>query len=115
MIRFINAFDDPYLGAQTTINGINVRIKKAQLHDGESSNHPFMSGLISRNDKKWIVVSTIDKAMILIEKVLSKTNKNIILDLKVGDRFTTSENRLYSAKERRIRYNTKGLVKKNWY
>jgi methionyl-tRNA formyltransferase len=111
LIRFINAFDDPYTGAQTSINGINVRIKKAQLHDGESFNHPFMTGLISRNDKKWIVVSTTDSAMILIENVLNSNNKNIISSLKAGDRFTTSKSKLFQAKEKRVTYNAKGLIK----
>ena len=112
LIRFINAFDDPYLGARTTINNLNVRIKKAQLHDGESSNHPFMTGVISRHDKDWLVVSTTDNAMILIEKVLDKKNKNIISKIKAGDRFISSEKNLYLARAKRIKYNTKGLVNK---
>ena len=112
LIRFINAFDDPYAGAQTTINNMNIRIKRAQLHDGESTNHPFMTGLISRHDKEWLVVSTTDSAMILIERVLNKKNENIISKLKVGDRFITSERNLFLAREKRIKYNTQGLVKK---
>ena len=112
LIRFINAFEDPYYGAQTTINKKTVRIKKVQLHDGEASNHPFMSGLISRHDTDWIVVSTTDKSMVLIEEVLNKNNKNIISELKVGDRFVTSSKQLISSKKNRIKYNTKGLLKK---
>ena len=70
-----------------------------------------MSGLISRHDTDWIVVSTTDKSMVLIEKVLNKNNKNIISELKVGDRFVTSSKQLLSAKKNRIKYNTKGLSK----
>ena len=47
-------------------------MKKAQLHGGDSSNHPFMSGIVSRHDGDWIVVSTKSKHMLLIEKVLDK-------------------------------------------
>lgn len=112
LIRFINAFDDPYPGALTSINKKIVRIKKAQLHDGDSINHPFMSGLISRHDKDWLVVSTADKSMILIEKVLNKKNKNIISDLKQGDRFVTSLSKLYLARKDRIKYNSRGLISK---
>ena len=36
------------------------RIKNAQLHGGEGKNHPFMSGLILRHDKRWVVVATKD-------------------------------------------------------
>ena len=112
LVRFINAFDDPYPGALTSINKKIVRIKKVQLHDGDSFNHPFMSGLISRHDKDWLVVSTTDKSMILIEKVLNKKNKNIISELKPGDRFVTSPTKLHLAKKDRIKYNSKGLVSK---
>ena len=37
---------------------------------------------------------------------------NIISKLKVGDRFITSERNLFLAREKRIKYNTQGLVKK---
>jgi len=57
-------------------------------------------------------VSTTDNAMILIEKVLDKKNKNIISKIKAGDRFISSEKNLYLARAKRIKYNTKGLVNK---
>jgi len=112
LIRFINAFDDPYSGAQTMINNKIVSIKKAQLHDGESPNHPFMTGLISRNDREWIVVSTTDNAMLLIEKVLDTKNNNIVSKLKAGERFITPKAKLFLAKSKRVKYNSKGLIKK---
>ena len=40
-------------------------------------------------DKNWIVVSTKSKHMLLIEEVLDSKGKNIINNLKVGDRFYT--------------------------
>ena len=109
LIRFINAFDDPYAGAQTTINNMNIRIKRAQLHDGESTNHPFMTGLISRHDKKWIVVSTIDENMLLIENILNSKGKNIISELNPGDRFYTPIEHLEKAKQYRAVYSPVGL------
>lgn len=112
LIKFINAFEDPYSGAQTTIRNLEVKIKKAQLHGGDSSNHPFMSGLISRHDGDWLVVSTVDENMLLVECVLDAKNKNIIKELKVGDRFITSLEKIYLSKKIRPRYNSKGLVKK---
>ena len=72
-----------------------------------------MSGLISRHDKDWLVVSTADKSMILIEKSFkNKKNKNIISDLKQGDRFVTSLSKLYLARKDRIKYNSRGLISK---
>ena len=111
LYRFINAFDDPYNGASTMLNNTRVRIKKAHLHGGDSSNHPFMSGIISRHDTKWIVVSTEDKHMLLIEEIIDKKGKNIIKSLKVGDRFFTSYNELDNAKKIRPRVNENGFVK----
>ncbi len=113
LIKFINAFDEPYSGAQTTIKDLEVKIKKAQLHGGDSSNHPFMAGLISRHDKDWLVVSTVDQNMLLIESVIdAKNNKNIIGELKPGDRFITPIEKIHLSKKIRPRYSAKGLIKK---
>ena len=71
-----------------------------------------MSGLISRHDGDWLVVSTVDENMLLVECVLDAKNKNIIKELKVGDRFITSLEKIYLSKKIRPRYNSKGLVKK---
>ena len=54
LIKFINAFDDPYSGAQTMIGNKIGSIKKAQLHDGESPNHPFIIKLIW-NDRNGLL------------------------------------------------------------
>ena len=106
LASFINAFDDPYEGASTYINSTSkkVHIKNITLHGGDSSNHPFMSGLVSRHDKNWIVVSTTDKYMLLIREVIDESGKNIINQIKVGDRFFTPENLLTKAREYRARY-----------
>lgn len=98
LIRFINAFDDPYEGAKTNINNQIVRIKKAQLHGGETASHPFMSGTIIRNDKTWIVVATSDHNCLLIEIVLNKNNKNIVAMLKAGNNFFTGIEQLNLSK-----------------
>ena len=46
-----------------------------------------MSGIVFGHDKKWIIVSTTSKHMLLIEKVIDKNNKNIISIIRAGDRF----------------------------
>jgi len=90
LIRFINAFDEPYEGAKTSIDGKIVRLKKAQLHGGETVNHPFASGQVLRNDKKWILVATSDHNCLIIEKILDNNDHNIILKIKQGSKFHTS-------------------------
>ena len=109
LYRFINAFDDPYKGAMTYINSEKVRIKSVHLHGAEFKNHPFSTGLISRHDKKWLVVSTIDQNMILIEKVINKNNKNIIDKIKPGERFYTPSKKLDDSLSKKIKYNSMGF------
>lgn len=112
LINFINAFDDPFKGASTYLNNGNhgrLFIKKAQLHGGDSSNHPFMSGIVSRHDGSWLVVSTKSKHMLIIEQVFNSKNENIIHKIKVGDRFYTNTGDLENSKNKRVFYNSKGL------
>ena len=112
LYNFINAFDEPYKGASTFLDNGNfgkLYIKKVQLHGGDSSNHPFMSGIISRHDDSWIVVSTKSKHMLLIEEVINKDGKNIIKNMKTGDRFYTPYQELEKSKSIKTIFNSKGL------
>ena len=111
LINFINAFDEPYFGASTMINNERVYIKKAQLHGGEMPNHPFMTGIITRHDKDWIIVSTKDKNSLIVEIVNNNKKKNIISSLKEGDRFYSPIKYLENSKNQRIRYDSKGYIK----
>jgi hypothetical protein len=60
-----------------------------------------MAGLVSRHDKKWIVVATRSKHMLLIEKVLDKKGTNIIEKIKAGDRFFTPISEIDKSKKKR--------------
>ena len=114
LFNFINAFDEPYKGASTFLNNGNfgkLNLKKIHLHGGDSSNHPYMSGIVSRHDKNWIVVSTKSKHMLLIEEVLDKRGNNVIKDIKVGDRFYTPYKELEKSKITKTIFNSKGLKK----
>jgi methionyl-tRNA formyltransferase len=111
LYNFINAFDDPYPGASTFLDRGNfgkLHLKKVHLHAGDGSNHAYMSGLVSRHDKDWIVVSTSDKYMLLVESVLNQDGENIISKIRPGDRFHTSAEILSAAKLSRVKYNSKG-------
>ena len=73
--------------ASTFLNNGNfgkLYLKKVHLHGGDSSNHPYMSGIVSRHDKNWIVVSTKSKHMLLIEEVLDKKG-NLLTQIKVSE------------------------------
>tara|TARA_B110000259_G_C14016859_1_gene401625 strand:- start:1056 stop:2066 length:1011 start_codon:yes stop_codon:yes gene_type:complete len=112
LYSFINAFDEPYKGSSTFLNSGNfgkLYIKKVHLHGGDSSNHPYMSGIVTRHDSNWIVVSTNSKHMLLIEEVLDEKNKNIIKSIKPGDRFYTPHKELEKSKNSRRIITSKGL------
>ena len=108
--NFINAFDDPHKGASTFLNNGNfgkLYLKKVHLHGGDSSNHPFMSGIVSRHDKNWIVVSTKSKHMLLIEEVLDNKGNNIINQIKEGDRFYSPYSKITKARSFKAKYGPK--------
>jgi len=112
LYNFINAFDEPYKGASTYLNNGNygkLYLKSVHLHGGDSSNHPYMSGIVSRHDKKWIVVSTKSKHMLLIEKIINKKGENIINKIKRGDRFFSPINEINNSKSKRVIFNSSGL------
>ena len=111
LINFINAFDEPYKGASTYLNNKNfgkLHLKKVQLHGGDSSNHPFMTGIVVRHDDKWLVVSTKSKHMLLIEEILNSSGDSLLNRIKVGDRFYTPAKELNQAKQNRVRFDSKG-------
>ena len=78
----------------------NKRVfKRYSNHGGEISNHPYMSGLIVRKEKDWIVVSTLDENFLIIKSVLNEKGKNIISKTKVGNRFITSSGDILKSKK----------------
>ena len=108
--RFIDAFDDPFKGCLTKINKNKkiVRLKKAQLHCGETISHKYMRGLIIRNDIDWIVIAIDEKNYLLVEEVLDTKGRNIINKLRPGDRFFTPEKDLEGQFSRKTMYNVFG-------
>ncbi|MAU58225.1 MAG: hypothetical protein CMC33_01015 [Flavobacteriaceae bacterium] len=111
LINFINAFDNPYPGAITFLNRGDfgrLHIKSVQLHGGDSSNHPFMAGIVSRHDKDWIVVSTSGKHSLLIQEVINEKGENILNEISPGDRFFTPNEYLEKAVSDKIIYTALG-------
>ena len=107
LYNFINAFDEPHQGASTFLNRSNfgkLFIKSVQLHGGDTNNHPYMTGIVSRHDKKWITVSTTGKHMLLIEKIMNTKNQNIINQIKEGDRFVTPHSLIDKSKGSSVVY-----------
>lgn len=108
--RFICAFDDPYSGAQTTWRGTTVRVKKVFASDQDGAFHPFQAGLVYRNNGRWLCVAS-NGGSVVIESLADESNKNILAEMRVGDRFYTPIERL-AEKAQRVIYNSLGLIKK---
>jgi len=86
--KFCNAFDDPYAGARTFLNGSLVRIKKvSHMQLSESNYHPFCNGLILRKNEEGVFVAVVD-GIIKISGLLGGENDSIGI-FSEGDRFNT--------------------------
>ena len=65
---FINAFDDPYSGANAYWQGQKIYLSDCQLLPQPEAYHPFTSGLVVRQNKNGIFVATIGN-LLQIKKV----------------------------------------------
>ncbi len=73
---FICAFDDPYPGAATFINGRKVRLKRCFAEYNEGNFHPFQQGLIYKIDQKAVYVAS-RTGTIIVESVLDDDGKEL--------------------------------------
>jgi RimJ/RimL family protein N-acetyltransferase/methionyl-tRNA formyltransferase len=102
--NFINAFDEPYPGASTTINGKTVQLHGVDLI-GETF-HPFAAGLIVRVTPSNVYVAT--RGWLLVVDLVTCDGKPINKELRCGMRFITSRERLERALTYRPTYTATG-------
>jgi len=106
--RFICAFDDPYNGASTFLNGKKVRLKKCYSSFNDGIFHPFQKGFIYRISEDTIFVAT-EQGTLLVNSVFDENGVNINQNLRIGDRFYTPMKYLEEAKQFRAVYTPSGL------
>ena len=87
LINFINAFDDPYPGAQTFLSDTKVHLKKIKIFKNKHFGS-FSKGLIINKDKNLIYISLKNK-IITTGIILNQKKENIFKKIKVGERFFT--------------------------
>lgn len=104
--RFICAFDSPYEGCKTFLNSNKVFIKSVMSDFGDQSFHAFQSGIIYRKSPDWLNVAA-DGGSLIVQEVLDESGRNIIQDIKVGDRFVTPSSYLED-RYRKAVYTAKG-------
>ena len=94
--RFICAFDAPYKGASTFVDGRRVHLKSARLVRGERPFHPFQSGLITRIWAGKLSVATAS-GHLEVERVAGEDGSDLLPSLKIGMRFMTPHLQLEQA------------------
>lgn len=109
--RFIRAFDDPYNGASTFLEGKKIILKKCLKTEKDGKFHPFMAGLIYRIRNRIVYVAARDWAVI-IKEIFSEDGTDILNSLKVGQRFFTPTKYLEDAILFNADYDTDGLIEK---
>lgn len=114
LVRFIDAFDDPYPGAFSRIAGKSgiFYLKKAYLVEGECNYHPFQAGIIFRKGEGGLYVCS-NKGAIFINAVFDSNKNNIIDNLSIGDRFYSSYDDLEKARATKTIYSSKGLINRS--
>jgi len=96
---FICAFDNPYIGAQTLLNGKKVHLRKVLTDQSDPIFHEYQYGLIYRTNKKWINIC-INGGFLIVTKLTDENGNDILKDIKVGDRLHTPMRLLEEAKQR---------------
>jgi methionyl-tRNA formyltransferase len=95
---FCRAFDRPYFGASTFLDGEKVHLKGVLLEKGDVYMHPFCSGLIVRVSKEnaWIAAQG---GFLVVNEIYDSDGNDVIFKLKEGKRFFTPTKLLEEALE----------------
>lgn len=111
IIRFCDAFNDPYCGASTFCQGRRVYLKEYQSGDDQEFFHDFLSGLVYRKDQRGIFIATKDGSL-AVSRLTDENGVSIMEKIKVGHRFLTPGGFLDKAKEFYPVYTPDGLKEK---
>lgn len=106
--RFICAFDNPYKGASTFLNGNKVLLKKVSLSAQDGVFHPFQRGIIYRKSGEWLCVALEEGFSLIVESVCDEDGESLLAEIRIGDRFITPSALLESALER-VSYTPSGV------
>ena len=108
IVNFCNAFDEPYLGATTTINNIIVNLKNVSLYEN-SYYHSFSYGIVIRKIKNVLFVAS-KNGILKITQVNDNLNNNYLSKIKKGDRFYTKKSKIDEGKLFKPMLNSRGFL-----
>ena len=107
--QFCNAFDDPYSGAMTFLDGRLLHLKKVEFINTEHNFHPFCSGLIVRCTDDEVLIA-VQHGSLRIGIAVDKNSQDVLSSLKEGRRMITPIKYLDYALHYHPRLSAKGLV-----
>lgn len=106
--RFICAFDEPYAGAGTFVNGREVRVKSSRMETGDGSFHPFQAGLIYKIYENAVYIAT-TTGTVVIERITDSKGNDMMHTLETGQRLYTPQGVLEKAMLFSAEYTAAGL------
>ncbi len=109
--KFICAFDEPYSGAQTLLNGKRVSLKGVVLSPQDALFHPYQTGIVYRVTKNWICIALSGNTLV-VEGVMDQNGNSVLGKIRNGDRFITPSKYLEDSLSRGI-YTPQGFRTRN--
>ncbi len=106
--RFILAFDE-LPGRKDLWGNETVVLRDCQLHVGEIGHHPFQTGLVVRNNGKWLTVALEGDCCLLVSEARDESGRDLIPHIKEGDRLFTPQSTLDQAMMTRVQFTPTGL------
>jgi methionyl-tRNA formyltransferase len=105
--RFICAFDNPYEGSKTFLNGQKVFLKDVMSDFGDQQFHKYQSGIVYRKGPSWISVCA-NGGTLIVRSIVNEKGDNMLETIKTGDRFVTPSSHIDSRYERVV-YTPSGI------
>jgi methionyl-tRNA formyltransferase len=107
--KFILSFDKPYPGARTLWRDKIAVLGDCQLHVGEIGHHSFQSGLVIRNNRKWLTVALGGEHCLLVSDIRDEAGNDLMPHIREGDRLFTPQSMLDQAMLTRVQFTPTGL------
>ncbi|HJO96485.1 MAG TPA: hypothetical protein QF891_00700 [Rhodospirillales bacterium] len=109
IVRFCCAFDTPYPGATSWLNGEAVRLRDVSLAEDvdEAPMHPFAAGLVLRAEPDHVLVAA-PGGFITVASVEDADGANLVPKIRDGWRFTADPTALAQALATRAKVSATG-------
>lgn len=98
---FVCAFDRPYKGASTFINGKRVFLRNCYANFEDGTFHPFQIGLVYRKTKETVFIA-LREGSLIVKDARDEQDVCMIEKISVGDRFYTPCKYLETAQQFRV-------------